>query len=53
MLKTGEVDIGFLMVGVEAATIKADAKLRLGKVMPPATWWLEFPEQWGQQITME
>jgi peptide/nickel transport system substrate-binding protein len=46
MLKTGEADIGYLMVGVEAATIKADAKLRLAKVIPPATWWLEFPEQW-------
>jgi len=47
MLKTGEADIGYLMVGVEAATIKADAKLRLAKVIPPATWWLEFPEQWN------
>jgi len=47
MLKTGEADIGYLMVGVEAATIKADAKLRLAKVIPPATWWLEFPDQWN------
>ena len=47
MLKTGEADIGYLMVGVEAATIKADPKLRLAKVIPPATWWLEFPEQWN------
>jgi peptide/nickel transport system substrate-binding protein len=46
MLKTGEADIGYLMVGVEAATIKADAKLRLAKVIPPATWWLEYPNQW-------
>jgi len=46
MLKTGEVDIGYLMVGVEAAAIKADTKLRLAKVIPPATWWLEFPDQW-------
>jgi len=28
MLKTGEADIGYLMVGFEAATIKADPKLR-------------------------
>jgi len=49
MLKTGEADIGYLMVGLEAATIKADAKLRLAKVIPPATWWLEFPEQWNSK----
>src|SRR5881628_934977 len=48
MLKTGEADIGYLMVGVEAATIKADPRLRLAKVIPSATWWLEFLEQWKQ-----
>ncbi|HXJ83123.1 MAG TPA: ABC transporter substrate-binding protein [Candidatus Methylomirabilis sp.] len=47
MLKTGEADIGYLMVGLEAATIKADPKLRLAHVIPTATWWLEFPEQWN------
>src|SRR5438067_2283272 len=47
MLKTGEADIGDLMVGVEAATIKADPRLRLAQTIPPATWWLEFPEQWN------
>src|ERR1051326_873113 len=47
MLKTGEADIGYLMVGVEAATIKADPKLRLAQTMAPATWWVEFPEQWN------
>ena len=46
MLKTGEADIAYLMVGVEAATIKADPKLRLAQVIPTATWWMEFPEQW-------
>ena len=34
------------MVGVEAATIKADPRLRLAQVIPSATWWVEFPEQW-------
>ena len=24
-----------------------DPKLRLAKVIPPATWWMEFPEQWN------
>jgi peptide/nickel transport system substrate-binding protein len=47
MLKTGEADIGYLMVGLEAAAVKADAKLRLAKVIPPATWWMEFREQWN------
>ena len=47
MLKTGEADIGYLMVGVEAATIKADAKLRLVSVIPPATWWVDFPDQFN------
>jgi peptide/nickel transport system substrate-binding protein len=46
MLKTGEADLGYLMVGVEAATIKTDPRLRLLHVIPPAVWWLEFPEQW-------
>jgi len=46
MLKTGEADFGYLMAGVEAATIKADPKLRLVHVIPTATWWVEFPEQW-------
>jgi peptide/nickel transport system substrate-binding protein len=46
MLKTGEADIGYLMVGVEAATVKADPKLRLLHVIPAAAWWVEFPEQW-------
>src|SRR5437016_6929515 len=40
MLKTGEADIGYVMIGLEAITIKADPKLRLVKVIPPAVWWL-------------
>jgi peptide/nickel transport system substrate-binding protein len=47
MLKTGEADIGYLMVGVEAATIKADPKLRLARVISPAAWWIDYPEQWN------
>src|SRR2546430_697256 len=47
MLKTGEADIGYLMVGVEASTIKTDSKLRLARVIPPASWWLDFPEQFN------
>jgi peptide/nickel transport system substrate-binding protein len=46
MLKTGEADFGYLMAGVEAATIKADPNLRLVHVIPTASWWVEFPEQW-------
>jgi peptide/nickel transport system substrate-binding protein len=48
MLKTGEADIGYLMIGVEAETVKADPKLRLAQVISSATWWLDFPEQWGK-----
>jgi peptide/nickel transport system substrate-binding protein len=46
MLKTGEADIAYLMIGVEAQTVKADPKLRLAQVIPAAAWWLDFPEQW-------
>jgi peptide/nickel transport system substrate-binding protein len=48
MLKTGEADIGYLMIGVEAETVKADPKLRLAQVIPAAVWWLDFPEQWAK-----
>ena len=47
MLKTGEADIGYLMVGVEAETIKADPKLRIAHVIPGAVWYLDFPDQWN------
>jgi peptide/nickel transport system substrate-binding protein len=47
MLKTGEADIAYLMIGLEATTIKDDPKLRLAHVIPSATWWLDFPEQWN------
>jgi peptide/nickel transport system substrate-binding protein len=46
MLKTGEANIAYLMIGDEAAAVKADPKLRLASVIPPAVWYLEFPEQW-------
>jgi peptide/nickel transport system substrate-binding protein len=46
MLKTGEADIAFVMIGTEASAIKTDPRLRLLHVIPPAAWWLEFPEQW-------
>ena len=46
MLKTGEADIAYLMIGVEAQTVKADPKLRLAQVISSAAWWLDFPEQW-------
>jgi peptide/nickel transport system substrate-binding protein len=48
MLKTGEADIGYLMIGVEAETVKADPQLRLAQVIPAAVWWLDFPEQWAK-----
>jgi peptide/nickel transport system substrate-binding protein len=48
MLKTGEADIGYLMIGVEGETVRADPKLRLVHVISSAAWWLDFPEQWGK-----
>src|ERR671925_1340099 len=46
MLKTGEADIAYLMIGDEGVAVKADPNLRLASVIPPAVWYLEFPEQW-------
>jgi peptide/nickel transport system substrate-binding protein len=46
MLKTGEADIGYLMIGDEAEAIKRDQQLRLAQVIPTSSWWVEFPEQW-------
>jgi peptide/nickel transport system substrate-binding protein len=46
MLKNGEVDIAYLMIGDEGTAIKADPRLRLAQVIPAAAWWLEFTEQW-------
>jgi peptide/nickel transport system substrate-binding protein len=48
MLKTGQADIAYLMIGLEAETVKADPKLRLAQVIPSAVWWLDFPEQWSK-----
>jgi peptide/nickel transport system substrate-binding protein len=47
MLKTTEADIGYLMVGIEAAAIRDDPKLRLARVIGPATWWVDYPDQWN------
>ena len=46
MLKTGEADIAYLMIGDEGLAVKVYPKLRLASVVPPAVWYLEFPEQW-------
>jgi peptide/nickel transport system substrate-binding protein len=47
MLKTGEADIAYLMVGVEAQAVREDPKLRLAQVISSAAWWLDFPDQWN------
>ncbi len=46
MLKTGEADLATFMIGDEGAAVKGDPQLRLGVIMAPVTWWMEFPEQW-------
>ena len=38
MLKTGEADIAYLMIGDEGASIKGDPKLRLVSVIPAGAW---------------
>ena len=48
MLKTGEADIGYLMIGLEGETVRADPKLRLVHVISSSAWWLDFPEQWSK-----
>src|SRR5258707_7522873 len=35
------------MVVLEAATIRASCRLRLARVIAPATWWMESLEQWN------
>jgi peptide/nickel transport system substrate-binding protein len=46
MLKTGEADIVWDMLGDEGAAITADSKLRLVGAGGSVTEWLEFLDQW-------
>lgn len=46
MLKTGEADIAWDMLGDEGTAITADPKLRLVGAEASVTEWLEFLEQW-------
>jgi peptide/nickel transport system substrate-binding protein len=46
MLKTGEADLATFMIGDEGVAVQRDPQLRLGVIMAPVTWWMEFPEQW-------
>ena len=45
-MQVGEADISYLMIGDEGVAVKDDPRLRLASVIPPAVWYLEFPEQW-------
>src|SRR6185295_3394588 len=45
MLKTGEIDIAYQLIGVEALSVKSDPKLRLMPVISNTTWWTEFLDQ--------
>ena len=47
MLKTGEADIAYDMLGDEGAAITADPKLRLVGAGGSVTEWLEFLDQWN------
>jgi peptide/nickel transport system substrate-binding protein len=53
MLKNGEADISYLMIGDEATAVTADPKLRLARVIPAAAWWVEFLEQWDPKSRIE
>jgi peptide/nickel transport system substrate-binding protein len=46
MLKTGEADIAYDMLGDEGTAITADPKLRLVGAGGSVTEWLEFLDQW-------
>ena len=46
MLKTGEADIAYDMLGDEGIAIKSDPRLRLASAMGSVTEWLEFLDQW-------
>jgi peptide/nickel transport system substrate-binding protein len=47
MLKTGEADIAYDMLGDEGAAITTDPKLRLVGAGGSVTEWLEFLDQWN------
>jgi peptide/nickel transport system substrate-binding protein len=46
MVKTGEADIGYNMVGAEAIETQRDSKLQLATTSSAAVWFTVFPEQW-------
>src|SRR5437667_10730695 len=45
-LKTGDVDIVYLLSGPVAAEVKRSPGLRLAAAMPPGVVFLDLPEQW-------
>ena len=47
MLQDGGGGPGHLYDRRRRAAVKGDPKLRLGVIIAPVTWWLEFPEQWA------
>jgi peptide/nickel transport system substrate-binding protein len=49
MLKTGETDIAYSMLGDAGAAIKGDPKLRLLHASAGITEWVEFLDQWDPQ----
>jgi peptide/nickel transport system substrate-binding protein len=45
-LKSGEVDITYLLAGPVAEDVKRSPGLRLIPSRPPGVFWLDFPDQW-------
>jgi len=47
MLKTGEADIAYAMMGAMAEEVQRDAKLKLAYSYGPAVFFIDFTEQWN------
>jgi peptide/nickel transport system substrate-binding protein len=45
-LKTGDVDIVYLLSGPVAEEVRRTPGLRLVAAQPPGVFWLDFPQQW-------
>jgi peptide/nickel transport system substrate-binding protein len=47
MLKSGEIDMGFVLDGPDAEGIKADPRMQVVASKHASIFWIEFAEQWN------
>jgi peptide/nickel transport system substrate-binding protein len=47
MLKSGEIDMGFVLDGPDAEGIKADSRFQVVSSKHASIFWIEFAEQWN------